>query len=150
MSTHDLGAAGTDLAMVATAQRRLAGRARWAQRYHSLYALVWLVAVLLLGLLSSVDVDLLDGWGAGFVGLAAVVALSWVDGWAQRHTVVVRGARRLERFSGAATMILFFTVLVVGVRSFPGDPAFWVPAALLVAAPSLLAAALARRAAVRR
>ncbi len=138
-----VGAPVASLIVADSARRRLAGRARWMRRYLLLQAALWSVAVFF----GLVFAPTAGGYG-GLVGLFLIIGLnSLVNRWAARQGVVFRGSRRLKRISQGATALVYLVVLFLGLARPPGDPAYWIPAAVVVAIPSLIAAVLAGRAA---
>ncbi len=116
-------------------------RSRWLIRYQLGYGGSAFVSVLLLGLFG------------GPAGVAAsvgfwVIAIIALSVYAHRQPVAHRGMARSHGFMIAAWTLVYFAVLFPGVTWFEGDLAWWVPGAVAVAVPSLLAAYLtARRAA---
>ena len=131
---HDAHASLLD---AAAARERLIGRARWTRRYFSLFAVASLVMVPTIGMggVRAVLPTLL-GWAVVMVALIA---------WAKRQGVIGRGSWRLHGFTWGAWGVLWMVTVNVGVRLYPGVAAFWLPAALVVTAPLVVAAVVAGR-----
>ncbi len=120
------------LSQAGSAGSDLAARGRWFRTYLLAFGVESLVLVVLLGLGGrGVMVAAMVGWGV----LVAVMA-----GWASRQRVQLTGAGRRLTVAFAAWGVLYGLALVIGLSSAPGAPAFWVPAAVVVAAPLLVAA----------
>lgn len=134
---QDASAASASLRDAAAARDRLAGRARWTRRYFALFALASPVMVLTVGLGGR--------WAVlpATLGWAAVMTVMVV--WAQRQGVVGRGSWRLHAIAWGAWGALWAVTVVVGSTLYPGVAAFWVPAALVVTAPLVVAAVLTGR-----
>ncbi len=126
--------ARSQLGRAGSAGAQLAARGRWFRAYLLAFGLGSLALVVLLGLGDrGVMVAAMVGWGV----LVAVMAV-----WASRQRVQLAGAGRRLTAAFAVWGVLYGLTLVIGLSLAPGAPAFWVPAALVVAAPLLVAAAL--------
>jgi len=124
-----------DVADLAAAS--LTRQGRWLRRFLLLFAAASVVLVLVLGL---------GGRPGLFIGMGLwVVTISVAVPWANRQGAVPRGTGSLSAWTWASWAALYCGLLVVGLSTFPGRPAFWVPAALVTAVPFLVAAATTGR-----
>lgn len=126
---------------------RLASRSRWEEQYYLLQAAYWFAAVLLFALALPSTI----GSYSGAVGIVVLLGANFlVDLSADRKGVTVRGSRRLRNVWLALALPLYLAALALGINRFPDDLTFAMFAAVLVAIPSLVVAALVRHAASPR
>lgn len=110
----------------AAARSALAVRGGWPRGYLLAFAAGSLVVVPLIGL-------------AGAAGLVVamclwVVLISVMVSWAQRQRVHPRDGRSRQGWAWATWALLYGAAIFLGEFFFPGRPAFWIPAAVVVAA----------------
>ncbi|MHA7134389.1 hypothetical protein [Oerskovia turbata] len=105
---------------------------RWIRAVFLSWAAMTTVVVLLVGL----------GGTAGIIAGSTIAALfaAGVGAWAARQGVWVRGLSRRYLLAVLAWALLYAGALAVGTTTQAGNAAFWIPSALLTAAPMLLAA----------
>ena len=70
-------------------------------------------------------------WG----GLIVVMLI-----WAHRQRAIASGLGRRVPFYFIASRLLYTVALVVGITRFKGEPAYWIPAAIIVGAPMIVGA----------
>lgn len=97
-------------------------------------------ATLVLGLVEPVALRM-SLWGVAWVLLVTGMVV-----WAKRRPASLRGTSRRIAVYWAGTVLLYTVALFVGTPRFIGQPLYWVPAALLVAAPLAVGAFRERRA----
>ncbi len=136
---HD---AHASLLGAASARDRLAGRACWGRSLYAVLAAGSTAVVLTAGLADVTAVLAVTG---AFLAATAVMVVRVV-----RQGVVPRGFARLHVTAMVVWGIVFSAALQTGLNMFPGVPAYWILAAVVVAAPLVVAAVLAGRAAVAR
>ncbi|MFE1765066.1 hypothetical protein ACWDBF_33765 [Streptomyces angustmyceticus] len=112
--------------------------ARWYVRYQLVYGCASAVLVLSIGLL-----DRPYGVTIG-IGLWCV-AIAGLSVYAARQRVARRGFGRRHGIMIALWGLLYGVVLAPGTMWFPGNLAWWVPGALVVALPGLIGAYLEAR-----
>lgn len=114
------------------AQDALASRGRWIRTYLLVFAGAALVVFPLIGLGGSAGaIAATSGW------IVLVALMSW---WASRQPTVERGGGRRNVAGFITWGILYGVGLVVGMSFFRGEPAYWLPVAVVVAAPLAVAA----------
>jgi len=114
-----------------TASTRAAGW-RWVRTYLTGWAAGSVVLVLAIGLGGT------PGLVAGLAGWGALVAGGVV--WVQRQGFSVAAAGRRIGIGAGLWAATYGVLLAVGLLGFAGEPAYWVPAALVSALPLLAAA----------
>ncbi len=125
------------LAEAARAQDRLGSRGGWIRRYLLVFAAAALVVFPLIGLGGTTGSAVaVGGW------LALVSLMSW---WASRQTATERGGSRRNLAGFVVWGALYGLGLLLGFELFPGEPLYWLPAAVVVAAPLALAALVPAR-----
>jgi predicted lipid-binding transport protein (Tim44 family) len=130
--------AQADLARADASARRIGTRARWMSVYLAVFGVGFGALTLVLGLAGSPSMTIvMPLWGV----LIAVMVV-----WSQRQLASRRGTGRRVAVYWVGTGALYGIALFVGDAHFPGRPAFWIPAALIVAAPLLAGAIRERRA----
>jgi len=120
------------LADATTARRALAARGNWLRTYLLVFAAGSVAVVLLIGLGGRRGATI-----AMMLWLFLVAAMSW---WGVRQQVILRGHKRRSFLAFGGWGVLYGTTLLVGLYLFADQPAFWVPAAVITAAPLVLAA----------
>lgn len=117
-------------------------RSGWLVRFQLGFAAMSLIMALLLGLLPR---------PAGIVASLAfmVITLPVLIFYAVRQPVAHRGMARSHLLMMAAWTVLYLATITSGLR-FPGEPAFWVPAAVIVSLPGFAGAYLTARRVHRR
>lgn len=119
------------------ARERLAGRGRPIRVYLLGYAVTTLVVFPIVGL---------AGYPADLIAVGALIAITSALGWwAQRRPVTERGGNRRKTLGSIGWVLLYLVAAVIGLELFPGEPGYWIPAAVVVAAPLVLAALLPTR-----
>jgi hypothetical protein len=120
------------LADARTARTSLAAGGNWLRRYLFVFAAASVPLVLLIGL---------GGQRGATIGtmlwIFLVSVMSW---WGARQRVVLRGHKRRSILAFGGWGVLYGATLLLGEYLFPGQPAFWVPAAVITAVPLVLAA----------
>lgn len=122
----------SDLADAHGARASLIARGNWFRKYLLVFAAGSVAVVLLIGLGGRTGATI-----ATMLWLSLVAAMSW---WGTRQRVVLRGHKRRSFLSFGGWGVLYGITLVVGVYAFPGQPAFWLPAAAITAIPLVLGA----------
>lgn len=128
------------LAVASAAASRVLVRARWMSTYLAVFAGGFAVLTLLLGLVQPLSIRM----GAFAIGWPLLIA--GMVAWAARQPARLRGTLRRVMKYWVATGICYGAVLAVGTPRFIGEPLYWLPAAVLVAAPMVLGAIRERRA----
>jgi uncharacterized membrane protein YjjP (DUF1212 family) len=133
MSDHSTDAAHKldHAAAASTAMRR---QTAWYTTYLIVYGLASAVVVLLIGLVDSPLIVVF--WVAAIVGLSV---------YSSRQKAVRRHFGLRHGVIIGTWAVLYGAVILVGQTWFPGRPAFWIPAAIVVGAPALIGAWLERR-----
>ncbi len=106
---------------------------RWVVRYQLMYGAASFVMILALGLLDAplgVVVSMV-------IWLPATTALSV---YAARQPVAYRGMAKTHGVMIGTWAVLYGIVLYPGIRFFPGNLAWWLPGAVLVAVPGFVTA----------
>jgi len=120
------------LADAHTASAALAARGNWLRTYLLVFAAGSVAVVLLIGL---------DGQRGVAVGMALwfllIAVMSW---WGARQRVILRGHKRRSFVAFGGWGVLYGATLLVGEYLFAGQPAFWVPAAVITSVPLVLVA----------
>jgi len=120
------------LASARTARTSLVAGGNWLRRYLLVFAAASVPVVLLIGL---------GGQRGATIGtmlwLFLVAGMSW---WGARQHVVLRGHKRRSFLAFGGWGVLYGATLLVGVYLFPGQPGFWVPAAVITPVPLVLGA----------
>ncbi len=142
--TTDIGAqaARDALTDASDARARLARRTQWSSRYFFVYGAATLVLVPIVGLGGPLGAAL---GTAGFLALAMLLTVLTV-----RQGAVGAGWGRLHVTAFVTWGLLWAATAVVGLYLFKGEPAFWLPAAVLDASPFFVVGVLARRGVDRR
>ncbi|MEU4539148.1 hypothetical protein AB0G15_30270 [Streptosporangium sp. NPDC023825] len=113
-------------------------RSRWYSQYLVLFGVATLVMVPVLGFASGVLAVAVSTtlWMAFVAALIVYAARQPVSrhGYGARHGVIM-----------AAWGVLYLGVLLCGVVWFPGEPAWWLPGAVLVSLPPFAGAYLEAR-----
>lgn len=125
--TRDQAAA--DLARAGQAAGRMHTEARWMARYLAVFAAGFAALTLILGLVEPLWLRLTIS-GALWVPLVAGMVA-----WAMSRRTSPRGVGRRALWGWVGTGVLYAAALVVGTPGQLGNPAYWVPAAVLVALP---------------
>lgn len=120
------------LAAARTAQTSLADRGHWLRTYLLVCAAGSVPLLLLVGLGGRVGESI-----GTTLWIVLCSALSW---WGARQRVVLRSNKRRTVVAFGGWAVLYVAALLLGLRFFPGRPAFWVPAALVAAIPLVLVA----------
>jgi hypothetical protein len=134
-----LSPAGAAVALAGIEQSTAAVRrsGRWVVRFLIGYAVATVFFVPATGLARGRwSLVVAVAWGVFLLGLLLSV---------RRHQILRRGFCRLYLSTMAVWTALWITAAVVGAVAFPGSPAFWLPAGLIVAAPLFAAARMAGR-----
>lgn len=122
------------LRAAAVASARIRPAARWMATYVALFGLVFAGITLLLGLTDLIRTR----------PFVLVVTFFVLEGgillWARRQRATLTGTGRRVALSFIGMGLLYVAVLVVGVNRFQGEPAHWIPAAVVVAAPMFFGA----------
>lgn len=130
--------AATALARAQELDSAVRSGSRWFVRYQVLYGIAAAVTVATLGLLSyPVGVAI-----ATTFWLVTIAALSV---YAIRQPVSRHGLGRRHQLMILVWTLLYIAVLFPGTRWFSGEPAWWLPGAVVVALPGLVGAYLAAR-----
>lgn len=121
-----------------TVGTRTRSRGGWYAVYGAVFGVATLSLVLVVGLFPS-------PWAiaASTAGFGAAMAVMTV--FAVRQPVQPRGYASLHLWTMGVWGVLYAVALFVGMYAFPGEPAWWVPAALACAAPPLAAAHVSLR-----
>ena len=131
--------AAADLARAATATDRIRDESRWAVRYFAVFAVGWPALVLVLGLVSPLWLRLT---------IAGVLWIPLVTGmvvWARRRRASSRGMAWRHSAAFGVTGALYVAALFVGTPAQLGNAAYWIPAAVVVGLPMVVAAVLEAR-----
>ncbi|MDQ6947905.1 MAG: hypothetical protein M3256_16980 [Actinomycetota bacterium] len=132
--------AAADLAGARQAAVRVGTQARWTARYLAVFAAGFAAITLILGLMQPFWLRM-SVWGVLWAAL--VMGMVW---WARSRPAQPRGSRRWRWAWGwAGTGILYAAALSIGLPGQSGWPAYWVPAAAIVALPLSVAAWRERR-----
>ncbi len=109
------------------ARELLAARGRWPQRYLLAYALGAAITFTAVGL----------GGPIGVIIAAAVWPISVVvmQRASRTRSVTKYGGRRAITLGATAWAALYICGLLLGYLAFRGNPWYWIPASLIVAAP---------------
>ncbi|MFC3996985.1 hypothetical protein ACFOVU_13725 [Nocardiopsis sediminis] len=111
---------------------------RWYALYSVVYAAMSVALTLAVGLAPSV-------WTIGGGTVLWLIAVGALSTYALRRPVAPRRYALLHTSSIVAWGVIYMVVMFGGTTGFRGDPAWWVPGALLTAVPPLVAAAVAVR-----
>ena len=136
MSREDAAAALQKAGRASESVRR---DSRWAARYLVLFALAFAAAMLVFGLVPDIRVSM-----PIFITMWVPLVIAATT-WANRQR---SAPLRLGRWFGAAfagTGVLYAAGLFIGLAWQRGNPLFWIPAALVAAAPMLVIAWLVNR-----
>lgn len=136
---HDAHAA---LLGASAARERLAGRSRWMTAYFAIFAAASFAVVLTVGLGGLLGVAI------GTPAFLVVAGLLVV--WAMRQGVFGAGWGRLHVTVFIVWGSLWMATAIVGMTLFQGEPAFWLPAAVVDAVPFLAGALVSSRTASHR
>jgi len=128
------------LAAASTAASRVRRRARWMSTYLAVFAGGFAALTLLLGVVQPLSLRM----SAFTIGWPLLIAGMVI--WAARQPARLRGTLRRVSKYWTTTGICYGAVLAVGTPRFIGQPLYWLPAAVLVAAPMVLGAIRERRA----
>jgi len=110
---------------------------RWVRRYLTGWAVASVGLVLTIGL---------GGRAGFFVGMAVwAVVVAAGTAWSSRQGATAAGTARRIFVGAASWAVVYGVALFAGMSLWPGLVAYWVPAALVSAAPLLLAAWLPTR-----
>lgn len=132
---QDASAASASLLGATEARDRLTGRAGWMRPFYLALGAGFVAVVLAVGFGSLTTIFVVTGL---FVAAAMLLVV-----WALRQGVVRRGTSRLHVTTMVMWGVLYMAALQVGMNFFPGVPAFWFPAAAVVATPFVVAAVIA-------
>ena len=120
------------LAGAHTARTSLAARGNWLRTYLLVFAASSVALVLLIGL---------DDRRGATIGttlwICLVAVMSW---WGARQRVILRGHKRRSFLAFGGWGVLYGATVLFGMFLFPGQPAFWVPAAVITPVPLVLVA----------
>lgn len=130
-ATEALDAASRAQRAVRSAERN------WPVVYLAAFGVAMLAVFPMIGLLGAVGV------GSAMAVWVALIAV--MVGFAGRQRVTSRGRGRVIGVSFAVWAVVYGALLLVGEIYFPGRPAYWLPMALVAAAPLLVGAFWARR-----
>jgi len=133
-ATHgtDAVAAHSALEAAGRANASLARRGRWLHTYLLAFAVATATLVVVIGLGGLVGIVIGTSlWG---VFLASIIP------WALRQDVTPRHLGRRWAWTLGSFAVLYGATLGVGIARFPDEVAFWVPAAVVCAAPFAVAA----------
>jgi hypothetical protein len=127
------------LADAARASRSVAtGEARWTVRYLTGFGLTIAILFPVVGLLPSPV-------GTSIFAPAWVAVVTVLVRYGRRQPVTRLGQGRLMVITFGCWAVAYAGALVIGEKLFAGNPAYWIPMALVVAAPFLAGAWLAGR-----
>ncbi|MBE3000509.1 hypothetical protein IDM40_17630 [Nocardiopsis sp. HNM0947] len=115
-------------------ENRVRRGGRWLAGYCALYGTGSIAVVLAVGL--APHGPLRTGVFAVFMVMVVVLVV-----WAATRPVKPRGFAWLHTGMIAGWAVLYTVALNVGLRAFPGDPAWWVPMAVATAVPPWVLAA---------
>ncbi|MFI6604501.1 tyrosine-type recombinase/integrase [Nonomuraea sp. NPDC050536] len=132
METNDLDPAAA-LAQAERLKTMMNRHSRWVVYYQLMYGAASFAMVLALGLL-EVPLGVIV---SSVIWILAIAALSI---FAARQPVSYRGMAKTHYVMIGTWTILYGIVLFLGLFLFPGDLAWWLPGAALVAAPGLVTA----------
>ncbi len=124
------------------ARERLAGRSRWMTPYFALFAAASFAMVVTVGLGGLLGVTVATP--------AFLVVVGLLVAWAMRQGVFGAGWGRLHVTVFVVWGVLWMTTAFVGLYLYQGEPAFWLPAAVIDATPFLVAALVSSRTASPR
>lgn len=130
--TREQAVAG--LAQAQTISRCVEGRSRWIAVYLAVFGAGYGVVTLILGLVTPLWLRM-----AIFGVLWACLVVGMVF-WAHLQPAVPRYRRRRGAWGWAGTAVLYAAAIGIGTPGLMGQVAYWLPAAVLVATPLLLAA----------
>ncbi len=136
---HD---ARTALLGASTARERLAGRSRWMTLYFALFAAASFAMVVTVGLGGLLGVTVATP--------AFLVVVGLLVAWAMRQGVFGAGWGRLHVTVFVVWGVLWLATAIIGMYLFQGEPAFWLPVAVVDAAPFLVGALASSRTASPR
>lgn len=109
---------------------KVRSRSGWSRRYLLIYAAGAVVTALLVGLASPMVAVVGTGlW---------IVLCSGLGIWSQRQPVSQAGWTRRHHLFIGTWAALWAVVVIPGSAWFRGNPAWWVPGALLMAVPALV------------
>jgi hypothetical protein len=130
--------AQADLARADESARRIGTRARWMSVYLAVFAAGFGLLTLVLGLVGpKAMIVVMPLWGVLIVVMVV---------WSQRQLATRRGIGRRIAGYWIGASALYVAALFIGLPDLEGRPAYWIPAALTVAAPLAVAAVRERRA----
>lgn len=138
MSEHEAMEPAAALARARELDATVRSGSMWYVRYQLIYASAAAVAVFTLGLLSSPA-------GVAIVTVCWFIVIAALIIYALRQPVTRRGFGRRHTFMILAWAVLYQAVLMPGVLWFEGDLRWWLPGAVVVAAPGLVGAYLEAR-----
>lgn len=125
--------AAAELARADLVAGRVHGRSRWMANYLAVFGAGFGVVTLVLGMVEPYPLKM------------TIFAVFWTSlvvgmvGWARSRPAAPRGRWR-GVWAWVGTGVLYPAALLIGLPGQAGRPAFWVPAAVLVAAPMAAAA----------
>ncbi|MEU2790534.1 hypothetical protein [Streptomyces sp. NPDC007100] len=139
MSTDSPAQAKEALALAAKLNIAVRRGSRWCVRYFASYAAVSCAFTFIVGM---------SGSGPAFaVATAAwVLFVAGISIWAARQQVHRKGFGRRQSIVIAAWGAVYVTAISVGTSQFPGNAAWWGPAALATAIPPAIGAIRENRA----
>ena len=106
-------------------------RSGWYRRYLLIYAAGSVLTALVVGLAP---------FPGTIVGPSLWVGLCWgLEEWSRRQPVSRVGSSRRHRWFIGTWTLLWAAVVIPGSVWFRGNPAWWVPGALVMALPALVA-----------
>lgn len=125
------------LAGAGTARERLAQHGRPVRTYLLGFAAAALVVFPLTGLTDHPANLIASG--------ASIVLVGALDWWARGRPVTEKGGDRRRTVGLIGYVLLVLAAVVIGQRWFAGEPAYWFPIGVVVAAPLVLAALVPTR-----
>ncbi|MEV0401860.1 hypothetical protein [Actinoallomurus sp. NPDC050550] len=135
---HDAMDAAEALARAQDLDSAVRGGSRWAVRYQLVYGVAIAITVAVVGLLGH-PVGTVVGTVFWLVTLAALIV------YALRQPVIRRGFGQRHSLALGASTMLYIVTLFTGTSHFEGDPAWWLPGAVVVALPAFIGAYVAAR-----
>ncbi|GAB3205260.1 hypothetical protein ACQEU5_02070 [Marinactinospora thermotolerans] len=128
------GEARTALTTAGVIDAKVRATGRWYASWAACYAVLTAGCTAVLGLFP----------GPGVIVVATLTwasAIALLTALAQRRSATVpRGQGRRHGMMILAWALLYGAVLLIGLYLFPGEPAWWIPGALLTAVPPAVAA----------